>query len=60
MWNQVGPGRLASLSLYALANSYLWNSLHPLVLPFLLLTLVPEEVKGTALGGLTFGRKLPC
>ena len=54
MWNQVGPGRLASLSLYALANSYLWNSLHPLVLPFLLLTLVPEEVKGTALGGLTF------
>lgn len=54
MWQRVTLGRLASLSLYAFANSFLWNSLHPLVLPLLLLTLVPEEVKSTALGALTF------
>jgi MFS family permease len=54
MWERVTVGRLVSLSLYAFANSFLWNSLHPLVLPVLLLALVSEELKSTALGVLTF------
>jgi len=44
----------AALSAYALANSLLWNSLHPLLLPVIVLALAGEEVKNSVLGGITF------
>jgi len=34
--------------------SFMWNSLHVIILPAVLLTLVPENLKNTALGLLTF------
>ena len=43
-----------ALSAYALANSLLWNSLHPLLLPVIVLALAGEEVKNSVLGGITF------
>ncbi len=44
---------MISLNVYWFAISYLWNSLGPLVLPLLVAGLVPEGVKGSALGLLT-------
>lgn len=43
-----------SLSGVYLGFSFLWNSLHPIILPILLLTYGPEETKNTRLGVLTF------
>lgn len=34
--------------------AFMWNGLHPIVLPALLLRFVPESLKNTYLGGLTF------
>jgi MFS family permease len=34
--------------------SFMWNSLHVIILPAVLLTMVPENLKNTALGLLTF------
>jgi len=39
---------------YQLGHSVLWNSLHPLLLPILVLGLVPEERKNGVLGAVTF------
>lgn len=44
---------LVTINVYWFAISYLWNSLGPLVLPILVAGLVPEGVKGSALGLLT-------
>ncbi|HPL29586.1 MAG TPA: hypothetical protein PLG21_16190 [Anaerolineae bacterium] len=44
---------LFALNVYWFGISYLWNSLGPLVLPLLVAGLVPEAVKGSALGLLT-------
>ncbi len=37
-----------------LGLSFMWNSLHPIVLPAVLLHLVPTQAKNSYLGGLTF------
>jgi len=42
------------ISAYAFAHSALWNSVHPIVLPALLLPLVPADQKNSYLGLLTF------
>ena len=45
---------------YLLMNAYwfglafLWNGLHPIILPALLIQLVPESLKNTYLGAMTF------
>ncbi|HEY3107265.1 MAG TPA: MFS transporter [Chloroflexota bacterium] len=44
----------AALSSYALGVSVLWNSLHPLLIPLVVLSLVPEERKNGVLGLVTF------
>jgi MFS family permease len=53
-----GAGSIAlaygALSSYALGVSVLWNSLHPLLLPLVVLSLVPEENKNGVLGLVTF------
>ena len=46
--------KLLSMNYYWLGFSFMWNSLHPIVLPAVLLHLVPERAKNSYLGGLTF------
>jgi Na+/melibiose symporter-like transporter len=43
-----------AINVYWFGLAFMWNSLHPIVLPALLLRLVPESLKNTYLGGLTF------
>lgn len=45
---------LIGLNTYTLGLSFMWNSLHPIVLPAVLLHLVPAQTKNSYLGGLTF------
>jgi MFS family permease len=45
---------LISLNTYWLGLSFMWNSLHVLVLPAILLGFVPNERKNTVLGLMTF------
>lgn len=45
---------LIGLNTYTVGLSFMWNSLHPIVLPAVLLHLVPAETKNSYLGGLTF------
>ena len=42
------------MNVYWFGLAFMWNGLHPIVLPALLLRLVPESLKNTYLGGLTF------
>lgn len=42
------------MNVYWFGLAFLWNGLHPIILPALLLGLVPESLKNTYLGGLTF------
>lgn len=42
-----------SISVYWFALSYLWNSVHPIILPTLVLTMAPAALKGSALGIMT-------
>ena len=42
-----------SISVYWFALSYLWNSMHPIILPMLVPLMVPEDWKGSALGIMT-------
>jgi len=42
------------LNAYWIGMSFMWNSLHPIVLPALLLNFVPDSRKNTVLGLLTF------
>jgi len=46
--------QLLSLNAHWLGISFMWNALHPLVLPAILITLVPDSRKNTFLGLLTF------
>lgn len=46
--------RLLSINSYWFGLSFLWNTLHPIVLPAILLNYVPETSKNTYLGLLTF------
>jgi len=43
-----------TLNAYWFGVSFMWNALHPIVLPVLVLTLAPEGVKNTSYGLLTF------
>jgi len=43
-----------AMNVYWFGLAFLWNGLHPIVLPALLLRFVPESLKNTYLGGLTF------
>jgi MFS family permease len=56
--NQVppGPSRLAyvTMNVYWFGLAFLWNALHPIILPAVLLTMVPPGLKNTYLGALTF------
>lgn len=45
---------LLSINFYWLGLSFMWNSLHPIILPAVLLNLAPESMKNTWLGALTF------
>lgn len=54
MMERVSRFRLVSLNAYWLGLSFMWNSLHVLVLPALLLGFVPDARKNTVLGILTF------
>ena len=52
---QLNLGDLLVLQTYWLGLSFMWNSLHIIILPAVLLHLVPEMFKNTYLGLLTFG-----
>ena len=43
-----------TMNVYWFGLAFMWNGLHPIVLPALLLRFVPESLKNTYLGGLTF------
>lgn len=45
---------LLAMNVYWLGLSFMWNSIHPIVLPSVLLHIVPENLKNTYLGMLTF------
>jgi len=45
---------LITINMYWVGLSFMWNSLHPIVLPAVLLHLAPEELKNSYLGVLTF------
>jgi Na+/melibiose symporter-like transporter len=45
---------LCGINAYWLGLSFMWNSLHPIILPAVLLHLVPAQAKNSYLGGLTF------
>ena len=46
--------KLTAINVYWVGLSFMWNSLHPIILPAILLYLVPEDMKNTYLGALTF------
>ena len=46
--------RYAGLSAFALGSSVLWNAVHPLLLPLVVLGLVADEQKNSVLGLVTF------
>jgi len=48
------PIQLFFINAYWLGLSFMWNSLHPIILPAVLLHLVPEDAKNSYLGILTF------
>jgi MFS family permease len=43
-----------TMNVYWFGLAFVWNALHPIVLPALLLGFVPEALKNTYLGGMTF------
>jgi Na+/melibiose symporter-like transporter len=45
---------LIGMNAYWMGLSFMWNSLHPIILPAVLLHLVPAGAKNSYLGGLTF------
>ncbi len=51
---RLSMAQLFSLNAYWFGLSFMWNSLHPIILPAALLALVPEAQKNTYLGLLTF------
>ncbi len=56
--NESKPSRswinLLSVNTYWVGLSFMWNSLHVILLPVILLRFTPEGMKNTYLGGLTF------
>ncbi len=45
---------LVTMNVYWFGLVFMWNALHPIVLPALLLRFVPEALKNTYLGAMTF------
>jgi Na+/melibiose symporter-like transporter len=43
-----------TVNVYWFGLSFMWNALHPIILPALLLDFVPGSLKNTYLGGMTF------
>jgi len=43
-----------TMNIYWFGLAFMWNGLHPIVLPALLLRFAPEVLKNTYLGGMTF------
>jgi len=43
-----------TMNVYWFGLAFMWNGLHPIILPALLLQFVPEALKNTYLGGMTF------
>ena len=54
MQKSASASNLLVLNAYWAGLSFMWNTLHPIVLPALLVRLVPDESKNTYLGLLTF------
>ncbi len=52
--NQPGEANLVHLSAAWFGQAYLWNGLHAILLPVILVGLVPTALKATYLGALTF------
>jgi len=48
------PTTLVTMNVYWFGLAFMWNALHPIVLPALLLRFVPGELKNTYLGAMTF------
>lgn len=46
--------KLLAINIYWVGLSFMWNSLHPIILPAVLIYLVPESMKNSYLGMLTF------
>lgn len=51
---RVSLGRMIVMNGYWVGLSFMWNALHPIILPAILLNYVPDERKNTWLGLLTF------
>jgi MFS family permease len=45
---------LITMNVYWMGLSFMWSSIHPIILPSVLLHIVPEHLKNTYLGVLTF------
>jgi len=45
---------LVTINIYWFGIAFLWNGVHPIILPAVLLHIVPDHLKNTYLGGLTF------
>ena len=52
--NKLNFLQLVSINVYWVGLSFMWNSLHPIILPAVLLHLAPEKMKNTTLGVLSF------
>ena len=54
MKEKISIAKLISINSYWFGLSFLWNTMHPIVLPAILLNYVPDASKNTYLGLLTF------
>ncbi|MEJ5200428.1 MAG: MFS transporter, partial [Anaerolineae bacterium] len=54
MKKTVSLGQMLALNAYWVGLSFMWNVLHPIVLPAVMLNFVPDAAKNTYLGLLTF------
>jgi len=43
-----------TMNVYWFGLAFMWNALHPIILPALLIHMVPDALKNTALGSMTF------
>ena len=50
----MGTRNYITMNVYWFGLAFMWNGLHPIILPALLLRFAPESLKNTYLGGLTF------
>lgn len=48
------PRHYVIMNVYWFGLAFMWNSLHPIILPAILLRFVPDALKNTYLGGMTF------